>query len=171
MEPHKFFTRRTIGFSILLVIGGLVISFYALNNYIYKEKQGNAVVTPIMIQGENKYEALSFIWSYEKDKTLNPDGQPQNNIFLEVKYANGVEEKKLIDTTPGSCNDLPDKEADSVPDSTNIQCYYAGLGYRFKITKKENLYLVQRKTFEEALPDYDHPKYKYEVVSEFPLYK
>lgn len=110
-----------------------------------------------------------FTWRYEEDDSLNLDGNPQTNIFLEVKYSDGIIQSKLIDTTPGSCNDLPDSDEDTVPHSTNIQCYSAGLGYRFKITKGETSYRVERKTFEEALPDYNPSLYEYEVIAEFPL--
>lgn len=112
-----------------------------------------------------------FIWKYEKDNMLNLDGFPQTNIFLEATYPSGAVQTKLIDTTPGSCNDLPDPDEGSVSGSTNIQCYSAGLGYRFKVTKGEESYLVERKTFEESLPDYNPPLYEYEVFAEFPLVK
>ncbi|PIQ91606.1 MAG: hypothetical protein COV70_02795 [Parcubacteria group bacterium CG11_big_fil_rev_8_21_14_0_20_39_22] len=44
-HPRKFFTRRAIGFLILLVIAGLVAAFYSFNNYIYQEKQSGEIVT------------------------------------------------------------------------------------------------------------------------------
>lgn len=256
MNPKKFFTGRAIGLIILLVIAGLFAGFYKLNNFIYKEKQGNGVAvepyratltgvqtclphkntsgpqtlecaigmktdageyyaldfnlmsqTPIEIQNgerftasgvltpierlstdywqkynvqgifsvtdsvhiEGKTKETVFMWRYEKDDSLNPDGVPKTNIFLEVKYPDGKVQSKLVDTTPGGCNDVSERDADSVSNSTNIQCYSAGLGYRFKVTKGDNSYLVKRKKFEEALPNYNPPTYTYEVVSEFPL--
>ncbi|MES2930745.1 MAG: hypothetical protein V4665_03095 [Patescibacteria group bacterium] len=110
-----------------------------------------------------------FAWKYEKADSLNLDGIPNTNIFLEAKYPGGEVQRKLVDTTHGSCNDLPDSDKDSVPGTLNIQCYSAGLGYRFKIVQGEKSYLVKRKTFEEALPDQNPPAYEYETVSEFPL--
>ena len=124
----------------------------------------------LVFQGEQKISELqTFVWKYEKANSLNPDGNPQTKVFLEAKYFNGKVESKLIDTTDGSCNDLPEKEAGSVPNGANIQCYYAGLGYRYKITKGIDSYQVQRKAFEEALPNHTPPLYKYEVVAEFPF--
>ncbi len=114
-------------------------------------------------------ESPVFAWSYKKATSLNPDGMPNTDVFLTVNYGNGVTQTKLIDTTPGSCNDLPDRDADSVPNSTNIQCYAAGLGYRFKITKGSLAYLVQRKEFEEGTPESKPTTQKYQVVAEIPF--
>jgi hypothetical protein len=165
MSLRKFFIGRAIGTIILFSIIGVIAGFYALNNYIYKEKQGNSKISQL----ENKSKISTFTWKYEKADSLNLDGIPNTNIFLEVKYENGIIQNKLIDTTAGSCNDLPEKDPDSVENSTNIQCYSAGLGYRFKITKGVESYFVERKTFEEALPDYTPPLYQYEVIAEFPF--
>jgi hypothetical protein len=165
MTLRKFFVGRAIGLIILLCIIGIISGFYALNNFIYKEKQAD----PVQVEGQA--EASSFTWRYEKADSLNLDGLPETNIFLEVKYTNEEIETKLIDTTPGSCNDLPDSEEDSVINSTVIQCYSAGLGYTFKITKGVDSYLVMRKTFEEGLPDYEPPMYEYETVAEIPFSK
>jgi hypothetical protein len=44
MDLRKFFMGRAIGLIILLVIAGVVAGFYALNNYIYTEKQGGNTI-------------------------------------------------------------------------------------------------------------------------------
>lgn len=111
-----------------------------------------------------------FTWKFENAESLNLDGMPNTNVYLEVAYSGGGTQKKLIDTTPGGCNMLPDNEKDSVQNSSDIQCYSAGLGSRFKITKGKESYLVMRKMFEEALPNHTPPNYKYEVVSELPFF-
>ncbi len=165
MTLRKFFVGRAIGLIILLCIIGIISGFYALNNYIYKEKQADPIETT------NNALPPIFEWKYEEAKSLNLDGFPETNIFLKVTYPNGTIENRLIDTTPGSCNDLPDSEEDNVINSTVIQCYSAGLGYTFKITKGIGSYLVMRKTFEEGLLDYEPPLYEYKVVAEFPFYK
>ncbi|MBI2030005.1 hypothetical protein HYT05_00090 [Candidatus Kaiserbacteria bacterium] len=41
MNLRQFYTGRAIGFVILLVLVGIVAAFFALNNYIYQEKQGD----------------------------------------------------------------------------------------------------------------------------------
>lgn len=165
MDLRKFFIGRAIGLAVLLVIVGIVAGFYALNNYIYKEKQGDGGTLP----PGSKTEVSAFEWRFEEADTLNLDGVPNTNVFLEVTYENGETLNKLIDTTAGSCNELPEKEADSAENSTDIQCYSAGLGHRFKITKGPASYRVERKTFEEALPDYTPPDYQYEVIAEIPF--
>lgn len=112
---------------------------------------------------------VSFTWRYQEG-ALNLDGIPGTKIFLDAMNANGKVLSKEIDEVDGSCNDiLPSEEdTDIVAGSSKIQCYAAGLGQWFKITKGENSYLVLRKTFEEALPDYTSPSYQYESVAEFP---
>lgn len=164
MTSQKFFTDRNIIFGILLIIGLGILGYRT-----YFETTQNTEVLPQPIS-ENT-EPPTFTWKYDKADTLNLDGIPNTNVFLEATYDSGATERKLIATTPGGCNDLPDPEKDSVPNSAISQCYSAGLGYRFKITKGESSYLIKRKTFEEASPDYNPPASDYEVVSEFPLTK
>ncbi|MBP6884069.1 MAG: hypothetical protein KBC06_02450 [Candidatus Pacebacteria bacterium] len=153
---RKFFMGRALVLSILLILAGIV---WGYKSYFSNTEE----VVPSA--------ASTFTWNFEKSDSLNLDGIPNTNIFLEIKYLDGMMENKLVDTTPSSCNELPDSSTDSVPNSTDIQCYGAGLGYHFKITQGTNSYLVQRKKFEEELPDQKPPVYEYEVVAEFPLTK
>jgi hypothetical protein len=78
-------------------------------------------------------------------------------------------ESKLIQISHGSCNELPDVDPDSVQGTTNVQCYGAGFGFVFKITKGEKSYQVMKKEFEEGSPGYDPPPQEYKVVAEFPF--
>lgn len=39
MDPHTFFRRRAIGTIVVFAVLALVLGFYALNSYIYNEKQ------------------------------------------------------------------------------------------------------------------------------------
>ena len=163
MNIRRFFVGRAIGFVVLLGIALLVAGFYALNSYIYKEKQGDVEVV-------SEAKVLTFAWRFEQAESLNLDGIPETDIFLDITYQGGEVQTRLIDTVPSSCNEVPDAESDSVEGTTNIQCYGAGLGYRFKITKSEESYRVERMMFEEALPAYNPPVYEYETVIEFPIY-
>lgn len=164
MTLRNFFTGRAVVIGVLLLIGLSVLGYKA-----YFPAPKNTETSEINMQ--TNIEPPIFSWKYEQDDSLNGDGNPKTNIFLEAKYSNGAIENKLIDTTSGSCNDLPDSEEGSVPNTTNIQCYYAGLGYVFKITTGEKSYLVERKMFEEGTPDYVPPPSQYEVVAEFPFVK
>lgn len=159
MRPKKLFTKRVLIFYLvpILSIGAFTYTTYS------------PITKPVeTVTKENPQNTTPpvFVWVYEKDDSLNLDGVPQTNIFLEARYSNGVIKRRLIDTTPGSCNDIADSDGDSI---TTIQCYSAGLGYRFKVTKGETSYLVKRKIFEEALPNYTPPVYIYEVIGEFSL--
>jgi len=60
-------------------------------------------------------------------------------------------------------------EAGIVAGTSMAQCYSAGEGYRFKIIQGTEVYFVQEKKFEEALPNRTVALYKYETVLEFPL--
>ncbi len=156
MTLREFFVGRAIVFSLLIVIG---LSVWGYNFYFSNTKNVGTSQPP------------TFIWKYKKAESLNLDGIPETNVFLEATYGSGAIEIKLIDTSPSGCNDLPDNEADSAPNSTVAQCYGAGLGYRYKVIKGQNSYLIERKKFEEGSPDYNPPLSQYGIISEFPLNK
>lgn len=159
MKENK---KILVVFVLLILLGFISYFFYSKN--ISRETGSE----PVSVANTS---SVSFAWKYEKAQSLNLDGLPETNVFLEATYPKGEIERKLVDTTPGGCNDLPEVDQDSVSGSANAQCYSAGLGYRYKITRGPQKYLVMRKTFEEGLPDYTPPPYEYEVVAEFTLYK
>ena len=162
MTPRKFFVGRGIGFLILIVVGA--------SYFIYRDYLSSPTTEVENTQGEeatvNK-EAVAYDWRFAEADTLNLDGNPNTNIFLEITYNNGEIEEKLIDTTHGGCNEIPDTGEDTALNSKMIQCYAAGLGHQYKITEGSESYMVERKTFEEAIPDSEPPAYEYEVVAEF----
>jgi len=161
MTSNKFFTGKGIGFLILIILG---LVFFIFKTYLYNTN--NKEVRPLA-QNTNNTEVMFFEWKYEKATSLNLDGNPETNIFLEVGYSDGTMQGRLIDTVPMGCNDLPDSKEIVAPNSYVAQCYGAGLGYWYKVTQGENSYLVERKKFEEAIPDYEPPVYQYEIISEF----
>jgi hypothetical protein len=110
-----------------------------------------------------------FNWVYEKDNSLNPDGGNQTNIFLEIKYLNEPIQKKFIETFPGQCYELSNPDQDIVKNSKNIQCYYAGYGYKFKIIKQDSFYEVKKQLFEEGSEEYSPSKQNYETVIKFEI--
>lgn len=164
MTLRNFFTGRAIVFSLLLAIG---LGVYLFSVY-FPDALGGGSSTQ---ENPESNVSVVFTWKYEDDDALNPDGVPQTNVILEAVYPEGAVERKQIDTVPSSCSDLPELEDGSVLHATSIQCYGAGLGSRYKVTKGETAYLIQRKIFEEATPDYSPPPQAYEVVAEFPLQK
>lgn len=154
MSLKQFFMGRAVVFLLALILG---LGFFAYTAY-----------APANESGAIDSQISGFMWEYKSAATLNPDGIPETEIYLVATYANGKKETKLIDTVPSSCNDLPDAEEGSVNGTKNIQCYGAGLGFKFKITKGGSSYQVQRQMFEEVSPDHNPPRYDYVVVAEFP---
>lgn len=118
------------------------------------------------VQVEDKKEIIGFSWEFKEASSLNPDGNLQTEIYLKILRDGGGTETKMIDTVNGSCNDLPDADKDVVENSTQIQCYYAGAGERFKIVKDGEVYQVKRQIFEEGLPDYNPPTEEYKMFME-----
>ncbi|MEJ0002123.1 MAG: hypothetical protein WDN09_03040 [bacterium] len=152
---------RSIALVIITTLAVIVTGFYVLS-----PRQ----IPPAEVAGDTQNtEPPIFTWKYEQAETLNPDGIPETNVFLQAAYPDRETQTKLIDTTPGSCNELPDADADTYEGTKNIQCYSAGLGYRYKIIEGKKSYLVERQMFEEGTPDYDPPAQKYEVLKEFLL--
>ncbi len=162
MTLKTFFTGRTLIFVLLVIVGGGIFAYQAYLSRIEPSK----AVTPVENESE---EPPVFTWKFEEASTLNLDGLPETRIFLQAQYSNEEIINKLIATVPGSCNELPDADKDSVPGSATVQCYAAGIGDLFKITKGEKSYRVEHKIFEEASPDYNPPSQEYEVITEFPL--
>lgn len=105
-----------------------------------------------------------FSWSYE---SFEKDEIPQTTIKLTANYSDGTNETKTIDTIAGDCNDYGMIDEDVYEQSMMIVCYYAGLGHYFKVIESNGEYLVQRKVFEEASPDYDPPVQEFETVERF----
>lgn len=147
---------------VFIVFVGLALGFYALNNHIYNEKQGDAPSVST--------EPPTFSWRFENADTVNGDGNPNTNVFLDAKYDDGEgigQISQLIQVSHGSCNELPDADADTLAGTTNVQCYGAGLGFTFKIIKGDKSYLVMKKEFDEGSPDYNPPAQEYKVIAEF----
>lgn len=138
-----------IVFICALVAGG----FYELHTL--NKKVDETPITTEIPKGNP-----TFAWKFEEAETLNGDGNPNTNVYLEATYPNGEVEKKLIQVSHASCNELPDTK------ENNIQCYGAGFGYRFKIVKGENSYLIMKQEFDEGSEDYTPPKQEYKTVAE-----
>ncbi len=146
-------TKKRIGFSILIILAMGVLGYTT-----YFSEPEYSTDTP-----------QTFAWKYEQADSLNLDGIPETNVFLELIYPSGLIEKKLIDTTPGGCNDLPEHDPESIPGLATAQCYSAGLGYLFRVIQGTESYMVQRKIFEEASPEYTPSVETYETILELPL--
>ncbi len=153
----------------LIVVLIIIIGFYTIRFLDQKriaEIRENKDVEVVDSQDSNP---KSFEWKFEDSDSLNLDGQPNTDVLVDVTYESGAVKAFLVDTQSGGCNALDSADEDNALGSKNAQCYGAGLGFTYKITKGEVSYLVKRKQFEEALPDYDPTTTKYEVVLEIKL--
>jgi hypothetical protein len=110
---------------------------------------------------------VGFSWRFENANSLNGDGNPNTDIFIDILYENREVVSKLVQVSHGSCNELEEVERDSLAGTKNVLCYGAGLGYRLKIVKVDNLYRIMRQTFEEGSPDYTPTILPYETIAEF----
>ena len=86
-------------------------------------------------QGTSNSATTTFAWRFEEAQTMNPDGMPQTNLYLTIEHSNKKIEQR-VDTVDGSCSELEgEKYEGDVSNTGNIQCYAAGLGQRYRITK------------------------------------
>lgn len=134
-----------------------------------------AIVAIVVVGGGDNSETQippseleqTFTWHFEESETSNLDGFPQTDIYLTATYDDEKIEKN-IDTVDGGCSESGEDIYESdIPGVGSIQCYYAGLGQEYRITENNNVYFVERKLFEEALPDTTPPSYEWEVIAEF----
>src|SRR5690606_35384710 len=138
MTLKGFFVGRGIVFAILILVG---LGFFAYQLFVPE------VIAPVNEEAMSQEEYVgpaTFTWRFEEADSLNPDGNPNTDIFLEAVYVNGVAHSKRIDTTPSSCNEVEDNETELATVSSTIVCYGAGLGYYFVVTQSDSEYLVQR---------------------------
>ena len=105
-----------------------------------------------------------FEWTYASSSDMDI---PYSKISLVARYPDGSIRTKDIDTIAGGCNAYGEADADVYEKSTMIICYYAGLGHYYKVVEDAGRYLVQRKTFEEASPEYNPPPEQFETIAEF----
>ncbi len=134
---------------------------------IFSSKENNSSSQDTDTPSLSSSQTPVFTWRYEYDDTLNPDGGPQTNIFLDAKYADGSAKTKFIALFPGSCNDYANPDQNIYANSSMIMCYYAGFGQYYKVISSEGKYLVQRKEFDEGGPDYTPPVQEFETIAEF----
>ncbi len=150
---------RAVVFGLIILIGLCVFAYttYAPSRDHEENPADTAREAP-----------ASFAWTFEEDGTLNPDGQPQTSVSLRATYPDGQVRDTRVDTVPGGCSVLPDPEEGSLAGTSAAQCYYAGLGYRYRIVAEGAMYRVERKRFEEASPEHVPPQQAYEALIELP---
>ena len=156
--------KKTLIFIVVIVVTITILGII---------KKDTAVEVPVLLTQENSTltPILSFNWDFKEASTFNLDGQAQTEVYLLATYENNMSERKLIDTVDGSCSKLPGNYEGDISNTQKIQCYSAGLGQQYRITSEKNSYLVERKFFEEALPNSPSPDYDWEPLVELSLVK
>ncbi len=144
-------------FIVMVIFAGVCSVFFFLSLEDKVETQDT------LPQEGTSTQIPTFSWSFEEARTLNPDGSPQTHVYLLVSG-----ERNLIDTVDGNCSEIEGEtyEAD-VSNTGKVQCYYAGLGQQYRIVKDGDAFVVERKLFEESLPDVTLPGHEWEVVTTF----
>lgn len=160
--------------SLLLITGlAILIGSYLAFNYSPLEKTLNeeekVVELPLVVEEIKESENPPvFSWRFAEADTNNPDGNQQTKVFLTARYEDGSRVEKLVDTVDGGCSKLEgDSYGGDVSNPVKVQCYYAGLGQNYRIIEGKNSYSVEKKLFEEALPDTTPPNSGWEVLADF----
>lgn len=106
----------------------------------------------------------TFAWSY---RAFEEAEIPRTAISLTAAWPDGTLRTQLIDTIEGGCDEQADPGDDVYAGSTEILCYYAGLGRYYKVVEADGAYEVRRKEFEEASPEYDPPLQDFVTIATF----
>lgn len=154
-----------MGMRRIVVIGSIVLAFAAACAFVLRERYGAPDAPSVPPEQESVPAGPpAFTWSYAASER---DGIPYTEISLTARYEDGTSRTEALDTVEGSCNDYDAPASDSYAKSTMIICYYAGLGRYYKVVEEEGAYLVQRRVFEEAGPEYDSPVQAFETIARF----
>lgn len=149
---------------VLLIV--FILGYFWIKNYqVFKEVNtgegdSNLEENPVKGVGDPNFK---WVFDY-KDDNLD---FPKTVISLTAEYEDGVILTKEIDTAQGSCNQYDKKDKDVYGKSEMAICYFAGYGHYYKIVKLDDSYLIQRRIFEEASPDYSPQVLPFETISEF----
>ena len=143
-----------------VVAASLVIAGYRA----FGPQRGAVPVKPVAEEEDVPQGEPMFTWVYS---SLEEGEILRTKVSLRAMYFDGASRTKEIDTVDGTCNTYPSPDDDVYRKSEQIICYYAGLGNYFKIVAQDGKYLVQKRTFEEASPDYTPPVTGFETVAEF----
>jgi hypothetical protein len=133
----------------ILLVGAILIGVAALRNanQAAPEERGPAAVP----------EAPSSVTGLSWDLYVTEAAEwPETSVTLVALHEDGSSTRIPADSVEGECN-AEDTETDLALDSTQLTCYYAGLGHKFRVIETNDEYLLQMQVFEEASPEYDPP--------------
>lgn len=156
-QCYALYMKWVLAFILfVLLVGGTL--------YLVFVREKPSLVPSYVPSSPEATSTPTFTWSY---RTYEDHDIPYTEITLTATYIDGTVERKIIDTIDGSCNTYETTDPDVYSGSTMIICYYAGFGRYYKVIENKGSYLVQRKEFEEASPDYDPPVQSFQTITQF----
>jgi hypothetical protein len=146
----------------IFVIIGIIVVVVVVALYLFNNSEDVVVANPLQAeQAEELPSPATFNWRFAEASTNNPDGNPQTNVYLTINY-DGRSIERHVDTVDGDCNILEGQRyEDDISNAGSVQCYAAGLGQQYRVTQGQYIFFVERKLFEEALPDVTPPVYEW----------
>ena len=150
----------------LLILSGAIIAILAIAgtmHVISSREREPSMDTPVPAAPDEAAERTveGFAWDLADVEDSEYD---ETEVTLIVRYDDGTSQRIGADTVEGSCYD-EDVETALAPGSTQITCYYAGLGHKFRVLDSDDAYLLQMRVFEEAGPDYAPPVQEFETIA------
>lgn len=156
---------------ILLTLGVIAVLGSGYFIWFFNSPENNTDSTTVNPLVEAATPIPLFMWRFLEAETKNPDGGPQTNIYLSAVYNGTSTREKLIDTVDGGCSEIEGvKHEGDVSNTGKVQCYYAGLGQSYRIVKGESSYRVEKKFWEEAMPEVEPTEEQWEYIAEFYIY-
>lgn len=166
MKKNSFIILTIILIGLIVVLGivfGMNIDSRTNNNSLLEETQNSDEI----LQPQVFETPTEFSWHFEEADSFNLDGFLQTDIFLEIGYTNDATEKQLVDTVDGGCSELAGETYDrDISNTGRVQCYYAGFGQQYRITQDEEAYFVERRFFEEFVPNVTPINYEWEIIAD-----
>lgn len=147
---------------IIIVCGVIIVCLLVW--YMLPRGSQTIPLTPVE-QPVQTDKAATFTWSYAV--AGEDTGIQKTAVTLTATYLDGTKSTKDIATVEGTCNDYANPDKDIYEHSTMIICYAAGFGDYFKVVATDHGYLVERKEFAEASPDYNPPEQPFKTVATF----
>lgn len=115
---------------------------------------------------EQRSEA-TFTWTFEDSEEQTLDGYNKQDVYVTAEFDNTETQRVFIETVDGGCSEIEsDSYEGDVSNTGRVQCYYAGFGQQYRITGDSEQYYIERKYFEEGLPDVEPIEYQWEVLAE-----
>lgn len=151
---------------LLLIIGIAIVLAMRFGN---SDSSKSDISSQEEIPFSNQRPEISnnFSWYFEEADVYNLDGFKKTDLYLEIVYIDDTTRKQYIDTVDGGCSELiGETHEGDISTTGKIQCYYAGFGQHYRIIQQEEDYFVERRFFEEIIPEQIPVDYEWEIIAE-----